>query len=108
MTMQQPLSAIQAVLPKESLAVGNSFLMFNQILGGAIFISLGQTIFSNQLGPALKHFAPTVDVEAVYAVGATTFTNVITEAEVPGVILAYNQALTRVFVSLPCRNNCTK
>ena len=105
MTMQQPLSAVQAALPKESLAVGNAFLMFSQILGGAIFVSLGQTIFSNQLRPALRHFAPTVDVEAVYAVGATAFRTVVTEAEVPGVVLAYNQALTRVFVSLLFMSN---
>jgi hypothetical protein len=105
MTMQQPISAVQAALPKESMAVGNAFLMFSQILGGAIFVSLGQTIFSNQLRPALRHFAPTVDVEAVYAVGATAFRTVVTEAEVPGVVLAYNQALTRVFVSLLLMTN---
>jgi len=99
---QQPMLAIQAALPKEKLAIGNAFVMFTQLLGGALFTSFGQTLFSNQLKPALAHFAPEVDAKAVFAVGATAFRSVVPEESVPGVILAYNQALTRVFVSPFC------
>ncbi|KAF4627086.1 hypothetical protein G7Y89_g11074 [Cudoniella acicularis] len=97
LTMQQPLTAIQAALPKSELAMGNAFLMFAQVLGGAIFVSLGQTIFSNQLGPALAYYAPEVDAAAVFAVGATNFRSVVPASSVAGVVLAYNRAITRVF-----------
>ncbi|KAH9224740.1 MFS multidrug transporter [Leptodontidium sp. 2 PMI_412] len=97
LTMQQPLTAIQAVIPKHRLAVANSFLMFCQILGGSLFVSFGQTIFSNALKPALKRYAPDVDPETVYAVGASAFRTVITKDQVRGVVLAYNDALNKVF-----------
>jgi len=91
------MTAIQTVLSKEKLSIGNAFVMFVQLLGGALFISFGQTLFSNQLKDALPHFAPEVDAQAVLAVGATAFRSVVPVGSVPGVILAYNQALTRVF-----------
>ncbi|RDL40972.1 uncharacterized protein BP5553_00951 [Venustampulla echinocandica] len=97
MSLQQPITAIQAVLPKEELALGNAFLMFSQILAAAIFVSLGQTIFSNHLVSALAKFAPEVDALRVLDVGATNFRSVIAVESVPGVILAYNQSITRIF-----------
>jgi hypothetical protein len=102
-TQQQPMTAIQTILPKEKLAIGNAFVMFMQLLGGALFISFGQTLFSSQLKIALPHFAPEVDASAVFAVGATAFRTVVPEASVPGVVLAYNRALTRVFVCITGR-----
>jgi len=73
--------------------------MFSQVLSGALFISFGQTVFSNQLGPALKKFAPEVDVTLLLKVGATNFRSVVREDSVGRVVQAYNLALTRVFVS---------
>lgn len=96
---QQPMIAIQAVLPPSELAIGNAFIMFIQLVGGALFLSFGDTLFSNQLKSALAHFAPTVDAKAVFAVGATGFRSVVKASEVEGVVLAYNKALTTVFVS---------
>jgi len=69
-------------------------------------VSFGQTIFSNQLRPALRVFAPGVDADAIFAVGATSFRTVVAEADVPGVVLAYNRALTRVFVSISASSSC--
>lgn len=73
--------------------------MFCQILGGALFVSFGQTTFSNQLRPALARWAPDVDPEVVFAVGATAFRGVLQEGQVKGVVRAYDEALTKTFVS---------
>ena len=73
--------------------------MFAQILGGAIFLSIGQLIFNSHIGPALMEFAPEVDVEAVLSVGATDFRGVVAPESVAGVVMAYNKAITVVFVS---------
>jgi hypothetical protein len=99
MTQQQPITAIQVALPPADISIGNAFVLFVQLLGGALMLSFGQTLFSNQLKTALAHFAPSVDAAKIFAVGATAFKTVVDESQVEGVILAYNQALTHVFVS---------
>jgi hypothetical protein len=99
LTVQQPITALQASLPKSDYPVGNAFLMFSQILGGAIFLSLAQTIFNSQIVTALLKYAPEVDVQAVLSVGATDFRSVVRPESVAGVMLAYNKAITTVFVS---------
>jgi hypothetical protein len=98
LTMQQGITAIQAAVPPAMLPIGSAFVMFIQLLGGTLFISFGETLFTNQLRTGLAHFAPTVDAEKILAVGATAFRTVVTPSQVPGVVLAYNQALTRIFV----------
>lgn len=82
------------------LPVGSAFVTFINLLGSTLFISFGQTLFTNQLKSGLIHYAPAVDVERVLAVGATAFRTVVTPGEVQWVLLAYNQALTRIYVSL--------
>lgn len=100
MTMQQPITAMQANLPKTQLAIGTALIGFGQNLGAAIFVSLAQTILVNRLRPALATSAPGVDAEKVISVGATSFRTVVAESSVPAVILAYNKALTSTFVSI--------
>lgn len=39
MAMTQTITAVQVVLPKEDLPIGNSFLLFTQSLGGALWVS---------------------------------------------------------------------
>jgi len=107
MVAQQPLTAVQAALPPSRVSVGTAFLMFSQVLSGALFISFGQTVFSNQLGPALARYAPDVDAQKLLAVGATNFRSVVDGADVGRVVQAYNLALTRVFVSLGRRQRAT-
>ncbi|KAH8800024.1 major facilitator superfamily domain-containing protein [Hyaloscypha sp. PMI_1271] len=97
MVLQQPLTAVQASLPPPKVPVGTAFLMFSQVLSGALFISFGQTVFSNQLGPALARYAPDVNAALLLKVGATNFRSVVSEESVERVVQAYNLALTRVF-----------
>lgn len=101
--MQQPITAVQANLSKNKLAIGTALVAFCQnlgaALGAALFISLGQTILVNSLSPALAKFSPEVDARKVVSVGATSFRSVVPASSVFGVILAYNQALTTIFVS---------
>lgn len=98
MMMQQPLTAMQVVLPKASIPVGTSLIMFSQTLAGALFVPLAQATFSNALRPALIKYAPNVNVDAVMAVGATDYASVVTGAEnIRGVVKAYNEALTVIF-----------
>ena len=62
-------------------------------------ISFAQTIFANRLRPELDIWAPEVDANAVMAVGATKFKEIVPFESIAGVIMAYNESLTVTFVS---------
>ncbi|RDW82726.1 hypothetical protein BP6252_03838 [Coleophoma cylindrospora] len=97
LAMQQSLTAVQTRLPKSQIAVGTTLVVFTQYFGGALFLAVAQTIFSASLGPALAEWAPDVSKELVVSVGATAVRGVVSEAQLPGVLLAYNQALVHTW-----------
>ena len=66
-------------------------------LGGALFVSIGQNVFTNKLLSGLTKYAPSVDPALVLKTGATSIQHAISAAELPGVTMAYNNALTTSF-----------
>jgi hypothetical protein len=95
--MQQALIAVQTVLPDNDVPIGTAIMMFFQTLGGALFISVGQNVFTNQLIKHLSVIVPDLTSEFVLTVGATEIKNKIDEQFREGVIFAYNLALTETF-----------
>jgi hypothetical protein len=95
--MQQPLIAVQTALPKADIAIGTAIIMFSQTLGGALFISVGQNVFTNQLIKNLASVVPDLNSAIVRNSGATELKNVISPDFLSGVLVAYNQTLTQVF-----------
>jgi hypothetical protein len=93
----KPILAIQNNLSPQEIPVGMSLLMFSQNFGAALFISLAQTIFSSTLVHELPIAAPGIDVQAVINAGASSFRAVVSKALLPGVLLAYDQAISHVF-----------
>ncbi|KAL8396833.1 hypothetical protein RB594_003793 [Gaeumannomyces avenae] len=96
--MQQPLMAVQAVLPIEDVPTGTSVVVFLQTLGGALFVSIGHNVFTNRLVENLSVLFPGVDVAAVLKSGATGLANSLTPEMVPVVLAAYSAALTKIFL----------
>lgn len=90
---QMPLVAVQNRLPAAQISIGIALVIFSQTFGGAIFLALAQTDFTNSLAKALPSLAPGVDVQAVVRAGASGISNAVTGPEVAGVILAYNKAV---------------
>jgi hypothetical protein len=95
--MQQTLIAVQTTLAADDVAIGTAIMMFTQTLGGALFISVGQNVFTNQLIKNLGAVVPDLDPKIVLAVGATELKNAIPAQFLPGVLTAYNLALTQTF-----------
>ncbi|KAF2034714.1 MFS general substrate transporter [Setomelanomma holmii] len=95
--MQQTLVAVQTTLAADDVAIGTAIMMFTQTLGGALFISVGQNVFTNQLIKNLGTVVPDLDPKIVLAVGATELKNQIQKEFLPGVLTAYNLALTQTF-----------
>lgn len=95
--MQQMLVAVQTALPKKDIPIGTAIMMFSQTLGGALFISVGQNVFTNGLVRNLKTVVPDLNPALVLSVGATELKNKIDEKFIAGVLTAYNAALTETF-----------
>jgi len=68
---QVPVIAVQTVLSMEDVAIGSAAVVFFQNLGGALFVSVGQSVFQNGLLDSLSEKAPSLDPDIVLHGGAT-------------------------------------
>ncbi|GAB7358254.1 hypothetical protein MBLNU230_g0405t1 [Neophaeotheca triangularis] len=103
--MQQTLIAVQTVLPKRDIPTGTALMMFSQTLGGAIFISVGQNVFSNRLLTNLQAVVPDLNPALVLQTGATSLKDLIEPRFLPGVQSAYNDSIVATFyvsVAMAC------
>lgn len=92
--MQQPNMAVQTVLLKKDVPVGSSLVFFGQSLGGAVFVSVAQNIFTNKLKDYLMS-VPGINVSAVVDAGATNIRHVIPSQLLPMVLVDFNSALIK-------------
>lgn len=95
--MQQALIMAQTVLPKKDIPIGTAVIMFSQTLGGAVFISVAQNVFTNELLANIEQVVPGLNPEIVLATGATSLKNVIPKQFLPQVQVAYNDAIMDTF-----------
>ncbi|EXF78975.1 major facilitator superfamily transporter [Colletotrichum fioriniae PJ7] len=96
MTFQAPNLAAQTVLKLKDVPVGASIMFFSQTLGGAVFISVGQTVLNNELVKRIKGL-PGLEGINLQTTGATSLTDLPDNVKGP-VLEAYNGALKVVFV----------
>lgn len=94
--MQQPSLAAQAVLAQEDVSIGISLMFFAQNFGGAVFSSVGQSIFYNQLSKHLPAISG-IDVTAILKAGATQLARVVPMDKLAAVLVIYNDALQKTF-----------
>ncbi|KAJ7878822.1 putative efflux pump antibiotic resistance protein [Mycena olivaceomarginata] len=70
-SMQAPQIAAQIVLELKDVPVGTSIQTFSKTLGGALFVSVGQNVFQNNLISGLIARVPSVNPEIIFLAGAT-------------------------------------
>jgi len=100
MAIQQGFSAVQAILPLEEVPIGTAAVVASQSLGGAIFVSVGNTLLQNHLLDANSdRIIPGVNVRTVIELGATRFRDVVPAADLPVLIKLYNDSLQAVFIA---------
>jgi hypothetical protein len=90
--------AVQTVLDISDVPTGTAVIIFLQTLGGALFVSIGENVFTNKLVEGILAYAPAVDPRLVLGTGATSIQSTIPPEFLPGVTLAYSEALTRAFL----------
>ncbi|KAI1137206.1 MFS general substrate transporter [Hypoxylon sp. FL0543] len=99
MSIQQGFTAVQTVLAPEDLAVGTAAVVASQSLGGAIFISVGNSVFQNRLQSLVQQtHIEGLDVRAIISAGAVAFRKIVPADELPAVLALYNAALHTVLV----------
>ena len=100
MAIQQGFTAVQIVLPLEEVAIGTAAVVAFQSLGGAVFVSVGNTILQNSLLAAShNNELPGVDIQAVIDAGASAFRTVVSANDIPLLVGIYNLALQKVLIA---------
>jgi hypothetical protein len=73
------------------------FIIFFQSFGGAIFTSVGESIFLNGLVSGLHEIAPTIDASLLLSSGVTDITRDVPPALLAHVQETYNSVLAHVW-----------
>ncbi|KIK69225.1 hypothetical protein GYMLUDRAFT_214268 [Collybiopsis luxurians FD-317 M1] len=95
---QLPFFAVQVVLSPEDVPIGSSLVMLSNSLGGAIALSISQSIFNNDLVKQLLKHAPSIDPSIILNSGATEFRDVVPAEALSGVVEAYAKAIRTVMI----------
>ncbi|RAK94838.1 MDR family MFS transporter [Aspergillus ibericus CBS 121593] len=98
---QIPMTAIQTILDQADIPIGSAAVIFFQSLGGAVFISVGESVFENRLAKEIAKNAPQVSPSLILDAGATAFRTALAEAgqldALDAVLDAYMVGLRDVF-----------
>lgn len=98
---QGGILVVQTVLPLVDIPVATACIAFFQSLGGALFISVAQTLFQNGLISGLKTNTPSLDPNLFLHIGATeirsTLMSLGKEDLLEGVLKAYVLGLRHTF-----------
>lgn len=94
--MQQSNIAAQTVLAPRDVPTGVSVMLLGQTLGGAVFVSVAQSVFTNLLVDGLAG-VPGLDSAVVVKTGATLLREVVAPQNLSIVVSAYNAALTKAY-----------
>ena len=90
--MQQPSMAAQTCLSKKDVMTGVALMFFFQGLGGSIWLSVGEVVFTNSLVKYLQD-VPGVTVEEIVHTGATDLRSIVEPQFLNAVLVAYNKAI---------------
>lgn len=93
---QTPNLATQTVLPKPDVPMGLALMFFGQLLGAAVFVSVGENVLDNQLLRKLSG-VPGFNTSLITSGGATSLLDSVPPDLRGTVLTAYNEALRKVF-----------
>ncbi|KAI4212412.1 MAG: hypothetical protein LQ351_004844 [Letrouitia transgressa] len=96
--LQLPLIAVQTVLDMSEIPLATALMIFLQLFGAAVFVSVGESVLTNKLVSYISQSVPGIDAVAAAGAGATKIRDMIPPEYLQGVIQTYNDALTQVFL----------
>ena len=93
---QTPNLATQTVLPKPDVPMGIALMFFGQLLGAAVFVSVGENVLGSQLLQRISGI-PGFDKSLITSGGATSLLDSVPQELRGTVLIAYKEALRKVF-----------
>nr|POE98269.1 efflux pump aflt [Quercus suber] len=104
------LMVVQRALPLDDVPLGSGMIIFFQTLGGALFVSVAQSIFTNGLAAGLVGLGiADFDASTIATGGLDTLTQDLSEEGAQEVLAVINSALTHSWflpVVLSCISVC--
>ncbi|GKZ35922.1 hypothetical protein AbraIFM66950_006757 [Aspergillus brasiliensis] len=94
---QLPVFVVQTTLAAADIPTATALMTFIQLLGGAIFVSVAQNIFRNQLASDIRTALPLLDPTAVINAGPTSLRGMYSGDTLTTLIGLYNDAVVHTF-----------
>ena len=96
--LQQSIVMAQAVLPLEDIGPGTGVMMFAQLGGAAIFVSVALNVFTQNLVAGVAALGlQGVDPKSIVQLGATQLREIVPPQAVEQVLVVYNAALVKAY-----------
>lgn len=97
-SVQIPFISVQVVLSKKDMPSGVAMVIFCNSLGGAVAVSIAQTIFVNTLRQQLGVQVTRLDPQLLIDTGATNFRTVVPPQLLSAVLELYDIAITKSYI----------
>lgn len=98
MTLSMPYVATQTVLKPEDIPVGTSLLQCFQFFGASVNLAIAEAIFENKLVSRLDNWGfEGHEIDNILSAGSADARRVVSAVHLPGVLDAYNYAITSTF-----------
>ncbi|KAH9206694.1 hypothetical protein DL95DRAFT_396739 [Leptodontidium sp. 2 PMI_412] len=94
--IQIPVIASQAFAQPEDIPAATSMILFFQMMGGAVFVAAGQSVFENRLLLAVAKY-PGIDFSFLLTVGASDLGGKFADSTLTAVLDSYLDALKATF-----------
>lgn len=89
--------AVQGTVDVEDVPVATAITMFFNQAGASIFLTVSQAVFLNKLLPQLQSINSNISKQDIITAGATGLKQLVTDAQLPDVLVAYARSLDGVF-----------
>lgn len=90
--------AAQTVLKRRDVPTGASIVQFAQLLGGTVFIAVGQNLLTTTLASGLAPLVPGLNARDVGNLGAVQLRGLVGPEQLPVLLRIYNGAIRQVFL----------
>jgi hypothetical protein len=97
-SIQVAIIVSQAIVPAEDVSSITAIMIFFQTISGAVFVSVGQSLFANKLLATVPKLLPGVSPALVLATGATELRNSFTPEQLPAIIRSYMDGLKDAYI----------
>ncbi|ESZ89488.1 putative MFS multidrug transporter [Sclerotinia borealis F-4128] len=78
--IQMPILSVQTTVPPKQIPLAIALVIFRQSFRAALFLSLGETIYSNSFGNLIHEYTPSVTVTKITDAGVTIFRSFVSGA----------------------------